>query len=62
MSIFEQREPDILMKYRGEGFWQHVKRYIQNTFRWLTGDEPLGYDERNEFDDEWEGDWGERHE
>jgi len=54
-SIFEQREPDILMQYydKGEGFWQAVKRHIQNVFCRLRGEEPLDYDKRDEFDD-----WG----
>lgn len=54
-NIFEKPEPDILVKYydRGEGFWQRIKRLIGNIVRRLRGDEPLGYYEREEFDD-----WG----
>lgn len=54
-KLFEQPEPDILIQYydKGEGFWRRVKRSIGNVLRRLRGDAPIGYDERDEFDDEW---------
>jgi len=48
-NIFDRPEPDILAQYydKGEGFWQKVKRHIQNVFRRILGEELLDYYERS---------------
>lgn len=59
-SIFEQHEPDILAQYysKSESFWQKARRSVQNVFRRLRGDEPLGYDEStDEYDDDAYEEW-----
>ena len=55
-NIFDRPEPDILAQYydKGEGFWQKVKRHIQNVFHRVRGDEPLDYYERDEDEDAYE--------